>query len=328
VTAPALLPAYVIVTPVRDEARFIADTIATVLAQNHLPLRWVIVDDGSTDQTPQILHQLTCAVPWVSVVSTGSTARKLGSAEVLAFQRGAMEIEASLPYQYIVKLDGDVRLPTDYFACLLLAMSARPRWGIGSGVFCESDDGDKDGTAWHVVSMPDYHAAGASKVVQRDCFEQIGGFVARKGWDTVDEIRAGLLGWHTGHVAELQFQHLKPEGQAMGSLSTHAFHGDIYYQTGGGLLFLLAKVLRRMQAGRPRVLGGLAMLGGYLRPLLQRQPRLVSAEEAQFYRALLNRRLTKAVRRVWQNLLGPLRLRPVSPQSTSPTPHVRHQRHL
>lgn len=282
------LPPYIIVTPVRDEARHIGETLRSVLAQTHRPLRWIIVDDGSTDRTPEILREHTNGVPWVTLVSTGSRQRQLGSAEVLAFQRGLAEIGSDPAHEFIVKLDGDLRLPPDYFERLLERMSANPRWGIASGVYCE----DKSGS-WVPVSMPHYHAAGASKVVRRQCFEQIGGFVARKGWDTVDEIRAGLRGWRTGHFDDILFQHLKPEGMAMGSLRTHRFHGEIYYQTGGGIPFLLVKAAHRMIVMSPPLLGGLAMLWGYLLPWLSRSPRLVSDQEAKFYRAMLNRRLAK-----------------------------------
>ncbi len=292
-THGSILPSYVVVTPVRDEERFIGDTLASMLSQTHKPLRWVIVDDGSTDRTPEILRAGTAGLNWVTVVSTNSKRRHLGSAEVLAFERGLHEIAPELPYAYVVKLDGDLRLPIDYFQRLLTRMSMRERCGIASGVYCEDT-----GSGWLPVRMPPYHAAGASKTVRRECFEAIGGFVARKGWDTVDEIRAGLLGWETGHFDDIRFEHLKPEGLAMGALRTHRFHGEIYYQTGGGAVFLLAKVVHRMAHGRPVLLGGLAMLWGYLAPRLARQPRLVSAEEARHYRSMLNRRLVQPMTRL------------------------------
>jgi len=290
------LPPYVIVTPVRDEAAFICVTLLSVIAQSHRPLRWVIVDDGSTDRTPQILRTYTRGWEWITVVSTGSRERRLGSAEVLAFQRGLAEIDPALPYEFIVKLDADLRLPTDYFSRLLGRMAAEPQLGIASGVYCEQARDD-----WKPVDMPQYHAAGASKVVRRQCFDEIGGFVARKGWDTVDEIRAGVRGWRTGHFDDIRFRHLKPEGAAMGRLRTHRFHGEIYYQTGGGLAFMLAKAAHRMVTARPPVLGGLAMLWGYLLPLLARHERLVTRAEARHYRAMLNRRLLAPLGR-WRTL--------------------------
>jgi glycosyltransferase involved in cell wall biosynthesis len=302
------LPAYVVVTPVRDELRHIPHTLRTMQAQTHLPLRWVIVDDGSTDGTSEILAAATAGLSWITVIDTGSRARALGSAEVVAFQRGLETLPESLPWDFVVKLDGDVALAPDYFERLLARMDADPSWGIASGVYCEEDAQGH----WAPVGMPAYHAAGASKVVRRACFRQIGGFVARKGWDTVDEIRAGLAGWRTGHFAELQFRHLKPEGAAMGSLATHRFHGEIYYETGGGAGFLLLKSMHRALTARPRLLGGAAMLWGYLASVLKGRERLVTDAEARFYRSLLRQRLAGSMSR---------RPRPAS----APGPRPQHQ---
>ncbi len=288
----AAMPPYVVVTPVRDEARHIAQTIASMLAQTHRPQRWVIVDDGSTDETPQIISRMTQGQRWITVVQTGNESRRLGSAEVIAFDRGLQHIAADETYEFIVKLDGDLCFEADYFTRLIACMAADPRWGIASGVYCEERLG-----RWEPVTMPTYHAAGACKVVRRACYEAIGGFVASKGWDTVDEIRAGRLGWTTGHFPAIEFHHLKPEGAAMGALRTHHFHGAIYYQTGGDLLFLLAKALHRSLTKSPFMLSGLAMVLGYLQPLLARRSRLVDPGEARYYRAMLRRRLAESLTR-------------------------------
>lgn len=285
--------AYIIITPVRDEARYIAQTIESVISQSHPPVAWIVVDDGSSDNTQQIVRELTDGIPWIRLLSTGNTERQLGSAEVLAFNRGLAAVAPDMRYDFVVKLDGDVALERTYFEQVIQRMHENGRWGIASGVYVEEHNG-----LWSCVPMPSYHAAGASKVMRRECFEAIGGFVPRKGWDTVDEIRAGMKGWKTGHFADLEFRHLKPEGMAMGALGTHRFHGDIYYQTGGGILFLLAKVGHRMVAARPLIMGGLAMLFGYIVPCLVRKPRLVNAEEARFYRRLLNKRLTAPISRL------------------------------
>ncbi len=279
-------PDYLVVTPVKDEARHVAETVRSMIAQQHRPLRWVIVDDGSTDDTPAILSRETAGHDWITVLHTGNRERRLGSAEVIAFDHGLASVPAALPWQYVVKLDGDLRLPPDYFARLLARMAADTAWGIASGVYRERHDG-----AWRTIAMPAYHASGASKVVSRACWQRIGGFATRKGWDTVDEIKAGLAGWRTGHFPDLVFDHLKPEGAAMGTLATHRFHGEIYHATGGGFGFLLVKAAHRALTARPRLAGGLAMLAGYLGAVLARRPRLVDRAEARWYRALLRRRL-------------------------------------
>jgi poly-beta-1,6-N-acetyl-D-glucosamine synthase len=286
------LPSYVVVTPVRDEASHIAQTINSMLSQTHPPLRWVIVDDGSTDETPQIIAGMIKGHDWIIVAQTGNEARRLGSAEVIAFDRGLARLPANLAYDFVVKLDGDLRFEPHYFERLISRMASDASWGIASGVYREEHGG-----AWLPVAMPPYHAAGACKVVRRACFEAIGGFVSSKGWDTVDEIRAGRLGWKTGHFEDVLFDHLKPEGKAMGALQTHHFHGAIYYQTGGGLPFLLAKAAHRAATKTPYLLSGVSMLLGYLQPLVARRPRLVNAAEARHYRSMLRQRLANAVTR-------------------------------
>jgi poly-beta-1,6-N-acetyl-D-glucosamine synthase len=278
---------YVIVTPVKDEAAHIGEMIKSVLSQTKRPDRWVIVDDGSTDKTPGIIATNVKGEDWITVLNTKSTQRNLGSAEVIAFDKGLDTVQID-DFDYIVKLDGDVKLDPNYFQEILARMELDKGWGITSGVYREIHDGN-----WITIKMPSYHAAGASKVVRRECFKAISGFVAKKGWDTLDEIRAGLKGWKTGHFEDIVFAHLKPEGIAMGKLSTHRFHGEIYYQTGGGFLFLLVKGLHRMLCAKPFFIGGLVMILGYLESCITRKPRLVNDEEARFYSQMLARRLYK-----------------------------------
>ena len=163
--------------------------------------------------------------------------------------------------------------------------SMDPKLGIASGIYAENR-----GTGWCDVQMPYYHAAGASKAVRSKCFEEIGGFIAERGWDTVDEIRAMAGGWKTWHFSELKMKHWKPEGSGMGLLHTCTMHGEIYRRTGGGLAFFIAKVLNRLRRP-PFILGGTAMAWGYVRSWLGRQHLLVTSDEAKHYQTLLNARL-------------------------------------
>ncbi|MDD5580548.1 MAG: glycosyltransferase family A protein [Methylobacter sp.] len=291
-TIPA--SSYVIVTPVKDEAAHIGDMIKSVLAQTKRPDRWVIVDDGSTDQTSEFIAINVQGIAWITVLNTKSTLRNLGSAEIIAFNKGLDTVLVD-DFDFIVKLDGDVKIDPDYFQKILTRMEHDESFGIISGVYREMHDGN-----WVTIKMPFYHAAGASKIVRRECYKAIGGFVPQKGWDTVDEIRAGLHDWKTGHFEDIIFVHLKPEGIAMGKLNTHYFHGEIYYQTGGGILFLLAKSVHRMLSARPLIICGLTMITGYLMSLVKRKQRLVNKVEARFYRNQLNKRLLKTLLGVFQ----------------------------
>jgi biofilm PGA synthesis N-glycosyltransferase PgaC len=140
--------------------------------------------------------------------------------------------------------------------------------------------------------------------VRRTCFEQIGGFVAARGWDTVDEIKAITLGWQTRHFADLKMQHWKPEGTGIGWWRTRIMHGEVYYLTGGSKLFFLLKVLYSIKSP-PVILGGVGMLWGYVYSAIIRKPRLVSPAELKRYRSLLNGRLADKLRgllRLKQNL--------------------------
>ena len=280
------LYSYVIISPVRDEERYLEGTIKAVLQQTIKPLRWVIVDDGSRDRSPQILQRYAKEHPWITVLrNERSGERQLGVTEIKAFSAGYQLIE-NMPFDYIVKLDCDLELPQDYFERVLSRFESDKELGIASGIYLE----DKDQT-WTAVTMPEYHAAGASKVIRGECFRQIGEFTHYRGWDTIDEIRAQMRGWKTCHFADIAFRHLRTEGSAAGSLETNSMHGEIYYLTGGNSFFLLLKVLHRCWNGRPLILGGLMMLGGFLRPLLSGTPRAVTDEEASFYRSMLNRRI-------------------------------------
>lgn len=282
---------YLVVSPVKDEARFVERTLLSVAQQTLPPARWIIVDDGSTDDTPAILRRFAQGRAWIDVVTRESrAARQPGSAVMNAFFHGLARAELDA-FDYVVKLDCDLELPEDYFERMIDRFERQPRLGIASGIYLE-----EGAQGWRAIAMPAYHAAGASKVMRTACFREIGGFVRERGWDTVDELRAQVRGWTTGHFEDIRFRHLKPEGSGIGNLRTNAMHGDVYYLTGGGPLFLLFKAAHRMVAGAPPVIGGLAMLWGYLRCLAARRPRLVDETEAKHYRRLLNGRLWSRLR--------------------------------
>lgn len=278
---------YVLISPVRDEERYLSETLASVISQTIRPTRWVIVDDGSSDATPQLVSAAAAQHDWISYVRFDRSGERLpGQGVIAAFNRGVQEV-AGVACEFIVKLDCDLRLPPDYFERLIAQFRGDERLGIASGVYLEQREG-----RWLSIEMPAYHAAGASKFMRKRCFDEIGGFVLHQGWDTLDEIKAQMHGWKTCHFPELQFYHLKCEGTGIGWLRTSMMHGEIFYLTGGNPLFFLVKVLLRMLFGQPPLLSGLFMGAGFIRPLLQQKRRLVSAAEARFYNRLLCARLS------------------------------------
>jgi glycosyltransferase involved in cell wall biosynthesis len=278
-------PSYVLISPVRDEEHYVELTLEAVIRQTESPARWVIVDDGSRDGTVDIVRRYAARYPFIRLLHHPSTgARAPGAAVVRAFDYGCMALEG-LRYDFIVKLDCDLSFDRCYFEELLRRFAIDARLGIASGIYLESG-GDGE---WRPVPMPSYHAFGACKVVRRECFEDIGGFAAAAGWDTVDEIRAWQRGWITCHFEELQARHHKREGSGVGPLRTSRMHGEIYYTTGGDPLFLPFKILRRAMA-KPRLVCAGALMCGYFGALLKGSPRLVTDGEAKLYRRVLRRR--------------------------------------
>jgi len=277
---------YVVISPVKDEGPYVEKTILSMSAQTLRPRRWIIVDDSSRDATPQILRRYSEQFPWITVLTLiRDGGRKPGSAVIHAFMAGYKEVKND-DFDFIVKLDCDLEIPVRYFERLIDRFDADPKLGIASGIYLEINQ-----QSWKPVRMPDYHAAGCSKMVRAECFRQIGGFLPEGGWDTVDEIRALMLGWTTRHFTELQLRHLKIEGEGIGANRTHVMHGEIYYRTGGGFFFFLLKVIHRAVLGKPAVVGGFMMFLGYARAWWRGEPRLVSDTEADRYRRLLNTRV-------------------------------------
>ena len=286
---------YVIVTPVRNEAGHIERTLESVTRQTIKPRKWIIVDDGSSDTTCSIVEKFRGQFDWIDLLKREDRGfRQAGSGVVDAFNFGLDRLQ-DVAWNYIIKLDGDLELPENYFEILLGKFKERPELGIASGVYLELRD-----SGWTEIPMPSYHAAGASKIYRRKTFESIGGLVSSQGWDTVDEIKAMYRGWVTTHFREARFLHLKDEGSALGRMYTNRFHGRIYYLTGGGLLFFLAKTIQRMVFGKPPVIAGVMLAAGYLQAASSGRQRLVSAEERSFYRRLLNDRLKSPLLRLWK----------------------------
>ena len=277
---------YVIISTAKDEENYIEDTIESVVNQTIRPATWVIVDDGSQDRTPEVVSKYCEEYNWIKLVRIErGPQRQPGSAVINAFNQGCKLIKDE-DFEFIVKLDCDLRFDPYYFEQLFLKFHQDERLGIASGIYLENR-----GKAWIPVKMPDYHVAGACKAVREKCFKEIGGFISSRGWDTVDEIKAQMMGWRTSHFTDLQMYHLKNEGSGTGQLRTNAMLGEIFYLTGGSKLFFVLKVLHRLIVGKPFIGGGLLMAFGYLKPMIQRKKLLVSHEEAIFYRNLLNKRI-------------------------------------
>ena len=282
-TASAKPRTYVVVSPGRNEAQYMRRTLDSVIAQTERPTRWIIVDDGSTDESPAILADYAARHDWITVIRREDRGhRAVGPGVIEAFYAGLDTVSLD-DFTYLCKLDLDLDLQPGYFAGLMDRMEADPRVGTCSGKTWYT------GPAGQRVSenISDEMSIGASKFMRVACFRQIGGFVREVMWDGIDCHKARMLGWKpvSWDDPELRFEHLRPMGSSQQSIYTgRRRHGFGQYYMGTHPLFMLASVINRM-SHPPYVLGGLAMLQGFLGAMLSRAPRHGDAELVAFIRA-------------------------------------------
>lgn len=276
---------YVVITPVRDEARFIEQTIISVRRQTVQPTEWLIVDDGSTDGTGSLAERAATGAPWIHVVHrTNRGFRKAGGGVMEAFRDGYQGLRCS-DWDFIVKLDGDLTLPVDYFAKCFEHFDRDPKLGIGGGVISHSRHG-----VWQVEKNPRFHVRGATKIYRKECWRDIGELWMAPGWDTIDEVKANMLGWKTYSFGELQLRHHRLTGSAEGLLRDRIKHGVACYVAGYHPLFLIASCLRRL-VQRPYIAGSIATLYGFVKGYWIRTSQVNDPQMIAYLRSQQLRRL-------------------------------------
>ncbi|MDA8586935.1 glycosyltransferase family 2 protein [Rhodobacteraceae bacterium] len=280
---------YLIISPGRNEAAYMRRTLDSIVAQTVRPALWLIVDDGSTDESPQILAEYTAKHDWIRVVQKPDRGhRAVGPGVIEAFYYGLDTVEEEYPY--LCKLDLDLDLPPRYFEALLERMEADPRIGTCSGKPYIQRDG-----ALVSERRGDEMSAGMTKFYRKACFDAIGGFVREVMWDAIDCHKARQLGWKavSWDHPDLNFEHLRPMGSSQVSIyegrRRHGF--GQYFMGTDPLYFCATAVFRALEP--PYVLGGIAMLQGYFGALFKGTKQLDDPELVKFIRAYQRRALFK-----------------------------------
>ncbi len=272
---------YVLITPCRNEADFMRKTLDSVINQSILPNLWVIVDDGSTDDTPAILKEYSEKNSFITVLTRENRGhRSVGPGVIEAFYYGYDTVDTE-QFDFICKFDLDLDLPPKYFEILIQRMNANPRIGTCSGKAYFKDK--KTGELINEISG-DEMSVGMTKFYRRTCFEEIGGFVRQVMWDGIDCHRCRQLGWIAVSWDEpgLQFIHLRPMGSSQNSIFTGRMrHGFGQYFMGTGVVYMFASSVFRI-LHPPYFVGGMAMFWGYVKSALTQCPRLENKELRQF----------------------------------------------
>jgi biofilm PGA synthesis N-glycosyltransferase PgaC len=293
-------PRILIISPVRNEAPHIARVAQAMAAQELAPTRWIVIDDGSTDETLERLLELEQQMPFLTVMrapqsgpADGARDRLAQAVEVRNFnialayaQSESAEMHGSDQYTHVMKLDGDIELPPNYLRVLLERFARDRTLGIAGGVLVEpvADGGMRR------VQIPSYHVHGALKCYSQACFAAIGGVQERLGWDTIDQTYARMRGFQTRSFPDLVSVHHRPLASADGALRGHARHGLCAYIAHYAPMWV---ALRSLKVGRrsPVGLSGIAFLYGYARAAALRVERVPDPEYRSFTRRELRMRM-------------------------------------
>jgi glycosyltransferase involved in cell wall biosynthesis len=284
---------YVLITPARNEADLIEKTIQSVIAQTHLPKRWVIVSDGSTDGTDEIVRRHMHGRPWLELVHLPERRERSFAGKVQAFNAG-YERARGLSFDVIGNLDADITFSDDYFAFLLKKFEDNPHLGAAGTHYVEGDFHSYQDSYIDV-----HHVNGGCQLFRRACFEDIGGYVPIKsgGIDWVAVTTARMKGWTTYSYAERIFNHHRKIGTAESNeLASRFKYGQKDYFLGGHPLWQLFRGVFQMTR-KPYVVGGALILLGYFWSWVTRTDRPISMELVTFHQKEQRQRLNELLAR-------------------------------
>jgi glycosyltransferase involved in cell wall biosynthesis len=287
---------YVLVTPARNEEDFLGNTIRAVVAQSARPKRWVIVSDGSTDRTDEIIKEYVRQHGWIEFLRMPDHRDRTFAAKANCFNAGYERLKA-LDFDLVGNLDADITFAPDYFEFLLGRFAADERLGVAGTPFVEDADHPDRHTYAHDGANLD-HVSGACQIFRRECFEAVGGYVPIKGGaiDWIAVTTARMKGWQTRTFLERVCQHHRKIGTAEGGLLKARFHyGRKAYYVGGYPLWELIRGVFQMRTP-PYVLGGLWFIAGYLWAAVTRMHRPVPRELMAFHRNEQLSRLKRLLR--------------------------------
>ncbi len=291
---------YLLITPCRDEAKYARRTLESIARQSIAPALWVIVDDGSTDQTPAILAEYEAKLPYLKVIRRDDRGfRKLGGGVIDAFYAGYDTINPD-DFDYVCKLDLDLDLPPEYFQTLMERMEANRRLGT-----CSGKPYFLDNSGQRVAeTCGDENSVGMVKFYRTQCFKEIGGFVRELMWDGIDCHHCRMLGWIAASWDDpkLNFEHLRAMGTSHKNWWTgRVRHGIGQYFMGTSLAYIFASAAFRLTKP-PILVGSIAMLWGYFSSIAKGTARYDNLEFRRFLRAYHWDCLTHGKRRATDRL--------------------------
>jgi len=276
--APALK--YLLITAARNEEAFIELTIQSVVNQNVRPVRWLIVSDGSTDHTDEIVARYAAQHGWIELYRMPERQTRDFGGKALCFNT-AYQRAAHLDFDLVGNLDADLTFDQDYYAFLLAKFAADPKLGLGGTPFSE------EGQTYDYRFSSKDHVSGAAQMFRRDCFEQIGGYAIVKGGgiDVIAVLTSRMKGWHTRTFTEKVCEHHRPMGSAndRNKIKANFKLGQRQYCLGFHPLWQTFRSVYQMSR-KPYITAGVALFAGYFWAMGKRVERPISPELIAFQR--------------------------------------------
>jgi glycosyltransferase involved in cell wall biosynthesis len=267
------LPSYVLITPARNEAEFIELALRSVVAQTARPLRWVIVNDGSTDGTGDIVRKYATSHPWIDLVDMPERHERSFAGKAYAVRAGCQRL-ARASYDVIGNLDGDVSFGSDYFEFLMSKFAENPRLGVAGTAFEEGN------LSYNYEFVGLEHVSGMCQMFRRECFEAIEGYPAIKsgGIDLIAVLSARAKGWEARTFLEKKFVHHRSQGGALHTGLRERVHmGQKDYLLGNHPVWELFRSVYQM-GRKPYIIGGSLVLISYLWNLIRGVERTIPKE--------------------------------------------------
>jgi poly-beta-1,6-N-acetyl-D-glucosamine synthase len=279
---------YVLITAAKNEEAYIARTLEAAVRQTVLPKLWVIVSDGSTDRTDEIVTNYSSGHDFVRLLRLETERNRVFSSQAIACNAGYDRLR-NAEFDFIGFIDADISLDPDYYERLLAKFAANPRLGIAGGQIVESVDGQFEprcGNSPHEV-------AGAIQFFRRECYEDIGGLKPLRwgGHDAVANVMARRKGWEVESFFDLNVFHHRPTGTAGVTVRRARFRDGMQdYFMGYHLLFEFGKCVKRV-IERPYIAGSALRLAGYLWPAVTGKKRGVPPDFVRYLKRQQLRRL-------------------------------------
>ncbi len=270
---------YIIISPVRNEEDFVEKTLRSVVNQTVRPQEWIIVNDGSTDKTGEIINNYLEKYSWIRKIDLKDRGYYYPGTGVINVVRSGFDQISKNGWDFVVKLDCDVTIEDDYFEHILNEFSKNPKLGIASGAiyFANGEKITKE------IVQPDI-PWGASKIYRQACFKEINGWEPIPGWDLADVLAAQMKGWETRSFDEYKILHYRITGSRRKGLTGGKFlWGRFQYRYGYSPYYIFLKSIYRM-GDKPVILSGIGIFSGYLYAAITREKRIYKKEMRKFLR--------------------------------------------